>query len=121
MKLGVTRVKVRLLGPKGKTDLEMLVDTGATLSKIPEAVARRLGIAARRTTIVELSDGTQRTRGMSQVDLELDGSTMTVPVLIGPDGEEALLGLTTLETFGLKVNTVTRKLEPAKFIEYQTA
>lgn len=119
MKLGETRVTVRLHGPKGPVDVEMLVDTGATLSKIPESVARRIGIVITGTTTVELADGTLKERGEGQAEIEFMGRRMIIPLLVGPDGEEALFGLTTLETFKLKVNTVTQKLEPGRWIEYQ--
>jgi predicted aspartyl protease len=49
---------------------------------------------------------------------ELEGQRWTVPLLMGNDGEEPLLGVTALETFHLKVSPVTQKLEPAKAIEY---
>ena len=41
-----------------------------------------------------------------------------IPLLICPDGEEPLLGLTTFEVFRLKVNPITQNFEPARFIEY---
>jgi predicted aspartyl protease len=41
-----------------------------------------------------------------------------VRLLIGSDDQVALLGLTSLETLGLKVNPVERSLEPAEFTLY---
>jgi len=119
MKLGETRALVRLRGPKGDTDVEMLVDTGATLSKMPESIAKKVGLVLTGTTMVELADGTLKERGEVEAEIEFMGKRRTIPLLVGPDGEEALFGLTTLETFGLKVNTVTQKLEPARWTEYQ--
>lgn len=43
---------------------------------------------------------------------------MPVRVLIGDRDQVPLLGLTSLETLGLKVNTVERKLERTDFTLY---
>ncbi len=118
MKMGETRVKVRLHGPKGSDDVEMLVDTGASLTKIPEGIATGLGIAVEKRVQVVLADGSLRDRGLAEVRMEIAGEIRTIPLLVGPDGEEALLGLTSLEIFRLKVNPITHKLEPSKWIEY---
>ena len=108
----------QLLGPRDSRQVTMLVDTGATLTKIPESVAKELGMRAEEVVSVMLADGSLRSRGLGEARLEFGGRTRTVPILIGPDGEEQLLGLTTLEIFQLKVNPVTHQLEPAVPIEY---
>ena len=118
MKMGETHVIVRVHGPLGDAEVEMLADTGSTLTKIDESTARKLGIVPTDTAVVELADGTDRKRGLAEAKLEIMGNKATVAILIGPDGEVPLLGLTTLETLRLKVNPIKRRLEPAKFIEY---
>ncbi len=118
MKLGETRVTVRVHGNKGYADVDMLVDTGSTLTKIPESVAKKIGIEASETVEVELADGSLRDRGEAQTEMEIFGRRRIVPLLVGPDGEEPLLGLTTLEIFRLKVNPAAQRLEPSKWIEY---
>lgn len=117
MKLGETRVTVRLNGTKGQRDVEMLVDTGATFTKIPESFARELGIVPDEIIRVKLADGTLRDAGLAEARIEYGTSKKTVPVLIGP-GEESLLGMTTLEILRLKVNPVTGELEPVTPILY---
>jgi clan AA aspartic protease len=118
MKMGETRVSIRLVGPDGDTEIEMLVDTGSTLTKIPSSAARKIGITPRYKAEVELADGRVIEREVSEAVAELNGYKNTIPLLIGPDGEEPLLGLTTLEIFRLKVNPLTQRLEPARFIQY---
>jgi len=118
MKMGVTYVVVKVHGPLGHADVEMLADTGSTLTKIDESTAKRLGILPTGSAVVELADGTDRERGLAHADIEIMGDRATVRILIGPDGEEPLLGLTTLESLRLKVNPLKQRLEPAKFIEY---
>lgn len=118
MKVGETRVTVRLHGPAGSTEVEMLVDTGSTLTKSPISTARRIGLVVKQSAKVKLADGSLKDRGLSQAEIELSGKRISMPLLIGPDGEEALLGLTTLELFELKVNPTEQRLEPSRWIEY---
>jgi predicted aspartyl protease len=121
MKMGETHVIVKVHGPLGSVDVEMLADTGSTLTKIDESTARGLGIVPTGSALVELADGTDRERGIAEAKVEIMGDSTTVRILIGPDGEEPLLGLTTLESLRLKVNLIKRRLEPAKFIEYSSS
>lgn len=99
-------------------DVDFLVDTGATFTKIPESVARRLGLQPDEVIAVTLSDGSERTRSLAEARIEFDGARRTVPVAIGPDGERPLLGYTALEILRLKVNPVTKKLEKTSPIEF---
>jgi clan AA aspartic protease len=118
MKMGETHVVVKVYGPLGSADVEMLADTGSTLTKIDESTSKRLGIEPTDSAVVELADGTDRERGLAEAKVEIMGKKATVMILIGPDGEEPLLGLTTLESLRLKVDPIKRRLEPSKFIEY---
>lgn len=120
MKTGGTRVQLLLHGPKGSAEVQALVDTGSTLTKIPRSVAEKIGISSRYKAEVELADGRVVERDESEAVAEFNGMTKTIPLLIGPEGEEPLLGVTTLEVFRLKVNPITQRLEPSKFIEYAT-
>lgn len=72
--------------------------------------------ASRMSFALPASDGDAMT--LAEAEAEIMGDRATVRILIGPDGEVPLLGLTTLETLRLKVNPIARSLEPAKFIEY---
>ncbi len=118
MELGETKVTVRIYGPTGHEDVEMLADTGATISKIPDSVAKKTGVEIVGDVQVELADGSLKKRGQGYAEIELLGTKRLVPILVGPDGESALLGLTTLEILQFKVNPLTRKLERANLIEY---
>jgi len=42
MKTGKTRVTVHVHGRRGHADMEMVADTGATLTMIPETVAKKI-------------------------------------------------------------------------------
>lgn len=116
--MGETRVRARVYGPRTSLELEFPVDTGATFTKIPESLAERLGLEPEETVKVELSDGSLRERGLTEARLELMGVTRTVPIAIEPEGEEPILGYTALETLRIRVNPVTKALEPTLPIEY---
>ena len=118
MTFGETRVSVRIHGPRGYVDLEMVADTGATLTTIPAHVARSTGLVSTGSVIVKLADGTKKGISIAQAEVEVRGDKAPVRVLIGSDDQVPLLGLTSLETLGLKVNPVESVLEPAEFTLY---
>jgi predicted aspartyl protease len=61
--LGETRVAARIFGQRIYEDIMFLVDTGATFTKIPQSLAKKLAIEADETIDVLLkSDGTRRSR-----------------------------------------------------------
>jgi clan AA aspartic protease len=120
MKLGETRVTVTVHGPKGSEDVVMLADTGSSHTMISKELAKRLGIEPIGEAVAELADGTERKLELGRAEIQIGAERETVRVVIGPTGE-ALLGLSTLETLGLKVNTVAHRLEPAKLILYTAA
>jgi predicted aspartyl protease len=95
-------------------ELEGLVDTGATFTKIPRWAASKICLQARYTAEVMLGDGRTVTRGR---EVEMEGIRRPVPVAIGGDEEMPVIGCTTLEILGFKVNPVTGKLERTPAIE----
>lgn len=116
--MGEVKARLRVYGSNGKfVELEAIVDTGATFSKIPGSVAEMLGLEARYEAEVELADGRIVKRKLALAEVEIEG--IRRPVLIAIGGEEtSLIGYTTLELLGFKVNPVTRRLERARAIEY---
>lgn len=116
--MGEVMARIRLGGPQGSADLEVLVDTGATFTKIPEPLAISLGLEAKYETSVELRDGRVIKRRLAQAEAEIDGATGPVPVALGQEGERPVIGYTTLEILGFKVNPATRRLEKTTPIEY---
>ncbi|MDV3277808.1 MAG: retroviral-like aspartic protease family protein [Nitrososphaerales archaeon] len=117
MKLGETRVKVTVHGPKGSEDVVMLADTGSSHTMVSKDLAERLGIEPMGEAVAELADGTERQLELGRAEIQIGAERERVRVVIGPVGE-SLLGLSTLETLGFKVNPVAHRLEPAKLILY---
>lgn len=84
--MGEVVARIRLFGPQGSADLEALVDTGATFTKIPQPLANRLGLEAKYETSVELGDGRVIKRRLAQAEAEIDGATGPVPVALARRG-----------------------------------
>ena len=120
--MGETKAQFEIHGADGKSiELEALVDTAATFTKVPESAATNLGLKAQYETDVEFSDCRILKRGLALTEVEIEGVRRPVLVAIGGEGERALLGYTTLEILGFKVNPVTGKLEKTVAIEYLEA
>jgi clan AA aspartic protease len=119
--MGMTALQITLHGPLESAEVEVVVDTGATFTKIPRSTATRLGLSSHRSIEVQLSDGRRVQRELAIAEVIVEGERGYVPVAIGEEDEPALLGYTTLEILGFKVNPVTRQLEKTLAIEYHTA
>lgn len=117
--MGQTTVLLRVYGPLGSAELATLADTGATFTKIPRSIAVRVGLEERYETSVELGDGRTIIRPLALADVEVEGVRRPVLVAISQEGETPLLGYTTLELLGFKVNPITQKLEKTTAIELQ--
>lgn len=119
--MGETRVRVKLYGTRGSKEIEALVDTGATFTKVQESVAQEIGMDLKYDTTIEMADRRLVQRKLGLAEVEFDGIRRPVLVTVSPDTEEPLIGYTTLENLELKVDPVTRKLEKTKPIEYRIA
>lgn len=120
--MGGTRVRLKVYGADGKAlELEALVDTGATFTKVPNSIASALRLKAAYETEVELADGRRINRVLALAEVELEGVRRPVLVAIGEEGERPLIGYTTLENLGFKVNPLTGELERTAAIEYVAA
>ncbi len=107
-----------IYGQAGKEEVRALGDTGATFTKIPLLLGERLGLKVRRKVEVRLSDQRVVERGLCFAEAELDGIRDLVPIALGGDNEPPLVGYTTLEILGFKVDPITGKLERTRPIEY---
>lgn len=113
--MGTFTVKVTLSHPERRASqlaLDLLVDTGATWSLIPEEAARSLGVEASETRLVRTADGRKLALPLTEVRFTLDGRSLTTPCLIGAAAAPALLGAVTLEAFGLAPDPVQKTLVP---------
>ncbi|NAZ24138.1 MAG: hypothetical protein GU357_00045 [Thermofilum sp.] len=94
--MGETRVKFRVYSGGVFVELEGIVDTGATFTKIPMWVASKIGLQVMYKAEVMLGDGRTVTRGLAYGEVEMEGIRRLVPVAIGGDEEMPVIGYTTL-------------------------
>ncbi len=115
--VGVTYVEGTLTGPKGnQATVRFLVDSGATYTLVPHDVWKMLDLTPKRTVTFALADGTQVTRAVSECHIALPQGDGHTPVILGEPGDEALLGVVTLEILGLVLHPFRRTLEPMRML-----
>ncbi len=117
--MGLTYVegKLRAPGRRGRARrVRFLVDSGAVYSVLRSSEWRSLGLKPERELEFVLADGTTLKRGVSEANFELEGRRATSPVVLGESEDEALLGAVTLETLGLQLNPLSRKLQPMRMV-----
>lgn len=113
----VTYVQGEVTGPTGKQDtVRFLVDSGATYTLLPHDVWRTLELAPKRQVTFTLADGTTVERAVSEVHLRLPEGEGHTPVILGEPGDQALLGVVTLEILGLVLHPFKRTLEPMRML-----
>ncbi len=102
--MGLFHVKGSLTGPTGNAEeVEFLVDTGATLSVVPRALAEKLALKANRSQRVVIAGGQRDVWPIAEAKLLLNGQEITTPCFIAPDGP-ALLGAVALESLFVAVD-----------------
>ena len=116
-RMGVTYIEGLLTGPTGKqATVRFLVDSGATYTLVPAEESRLLELLPKRTVAFSLADGTTIERRVSECHLSLPQGEGHTPVIVGEPGDEALLGVITLEELGLVLNPFTRELQPMRMM-----
>ncbi len=115
--MGEVLVKVKFFKNDKVEEVEAIVDTGSTFTKIPKNVADKLGIEGKEEVKVKIGDGKIISRKLDIVEIEIEGIKRQIYVTIGGESEVPVIGYTTLEILGLKVNPVEKKLEKVTAIE----
>ena len=111
--MGHIRQDVSIKGKK-PANVRMLVDTGATFSVIPKALARELGIApSRHSMMVTLADGRRRRWPFGLALFRIGDREVGSTLLVG-DVAEPILGVETLEALGLAVDPRKGRLIPTR-------
>lgn len=116
--VGVTYVDGTVSGPKGESvSVKFLVDSGAKYSLLPYKVWTSLGLEAKKTQGFQLADGSVIHRGMSECHVAFEFGDGHTPVILGdPDDAVPLLGVITLEQFGLMLDPVSRSLRKERLL-----
>ena len=114
--MGITYIDGTVTGPSGSRTLTFLVDSGAMYTLLPNEIWQTIGIAPKRSVTLSLADGTRIERQVSECHIALLGGEGHTPVILGEPGDEALLGVVTLEMLGLVFNPYTRTLHPMRML-----
>ena len=115
--MGLTYVKVRVGNPANghrAEEVTCLMDSGAVYSLIPGRILRKLGIKPHSTREFVLADGQVIRRRLATATFEYQHRRGDSMVIVGEPGDDALLGATTLEGFGLVLDPFRRELRPMK-------
>ena len=92
-------------------DVEAIVDTGSLHTVLPRSLLNTLGVQTPYQCAVTFANGIEDTWDMGQARFEIGDKVLICNVLAGPE-QEALLGATTLEAFGLMVDPMNSALVP---------
>lgn len=117
--MSLTKVKLILTNPTDKTrqtEADFLVDSGAHYTVLPKDLVKILGLKPSYEQEFVLADGKVIKRSLSGVIVRFQNRELPIPVVLGHAGDSALLGVTTLETFGLMLDPFQRKIYPSKLM-----
>ncbi|HEV8715470.1 MAG TPA: aspartyl protease family protein [Candidatus Binatia bacterium] len=113
-----THIRVANLHDRAQArEIEFVVDTGATLTKLSEDLLTELQIAPQFSLPALTSDNREVLRRIGLAWVNINGRSGAVPVAFGNRGEPVLLGATTLGILGLTVDPVEQKLVPRPLLE----
>ena len=112
--MGSFRVSVEVGDPRGERfePVEALVDTGASYTWLPRSLLERLGHEPEEDRDFVLADGRRVEYGIATALVRMDGRVKPTQVVFGDEGTEPLLGVITLEEFGLGVDALNERLIP---------
>jgi clan AA aspartic protease len=97
-------------------EINFLIDSGAVYSLVPGKILDELEIEPYREMIFSLADGTSIKRKVCSAYFEFNGEGGPAPVVYGEEGDEPLLGATTLESLALVLNPFSRTLHPMRML-----
>ncbi|MBS7637389.1 aspartyl protease family protein [Candidatus Bathyarchaeota archaeon] len=112
--LGVFSVRATVWNPHNpsrKADVELLVDTGATYTVLPEEMLKKLDIPSIRLVRLRLADGRVLERPLGEAGIETDGFRATATPVVFGVGETSLLGSVTMEQLGVAPDPIEKRLK----------
>jgi predicted aspartyl protease len=108
--MSLFRVNVVARNPKDESQetppLDALVDTGSELTWLPADVLRQAGIEPRRKRTFITATRQTVTRDIGYAILAAEGYETTDEVVFGEPSDLVLLGVRTIEGFGVSVDNV---------------
>src|SRR5258706_4934216 len=115
--MGITYIEGTVSGqPENQATPKFMVDSGAKYTVLPAETWKSIELARKRRLTFILADGTQIERAVSEAYIALPQGDGHTPVVLGEEGDQALLGVVTLEELGLVFNPFQRSLQPARMM-----
>ncbi|HTI05940.1 MAG TPA: retroviral-like aspartic protease family protein [Gemmatimonadales bacterium] len=94
----------------GSHELQALVDTGSTYTWVARDVLDAAGVVPRDERPFVLADGREVSLPVGWTSIRLDDREQPTVVVFAPLGTETILGVVTLEEFGLAADPVNERL-----------
>jgi predicted aspartyl protease len=117
--VGVTRERLTVKASRKSRKaiaVDFLIDSGAVYSLVSAERLKSIGIGPYKKLDFTFADGTIVTREVGDAYFEYRGDGGAAPVIFGQEGDQPLLGATTLESLGLVLDPFHRKLHPMKLV-----
>ena len=111
--MGVVNADVTVSNPADRSRSwrgSFMVDTGATDSLVPRRHLEAIGIEPESRRAYVLANGDKVDIDVAVARIELMGEMVGGTVLFGDDDAEPLLGVTALESLGIEVDPLNRRL-----------
>jgi clan AA aspartic protease len=110
--VGIFQVEIEILSANGDHARRetVLVDTGASYLALPTSTLMALGYRPLDSQRVVFATGEVAVWDVAEVKIRLQGRERTVLAFLAPDQSPKLLGAQTLETFGLGVDPLGKRL-----------
>lgn len=97
--------------PNKKLKRRIVIDSGATYSVLPAKILKKLKIKPDTTQKFILTNGMQIQKKVGEARITINNLSRTCPIIFGDDNIY-VLGRQTLESFGLTMDPINRKLHP---------
>jgi len=93
-----------------KTEVEALIDTGATFPALPREIITQLGLPSLGEHPAETAEGARKVELAANAIIRVEDRIAQSPIIVRPRGTTPLIGVVALEQMGYKVDPVTGKL-----------
>lgn len=103
---------------KAVGEVKALVDTGATLTVLPGPLLKAARVRKSRRVTLIMGNGRRLVRWTGKATYPVNGLEETTRVVFGEKRDPSVLGLISLESAGLGVDPVHRKLVPVDIHQF---